>query len=119
MFVVRGSLSVVKTPITCNNGLRTTDYGPLMFTPQLSNKSLAELCHRLAVETDSGIDIRRTWQRESDIARGKFRPYIASVRDAVARGDSLSSALAQTGSVFPSLFREMADVGEKTGTLSK
>lgn len=90
-----------------------------MFTPQLSNKSLAELCHRLAVETDSGIDIRRTWQRESEIARGKFRPYIASVRDAVARGDSLSSALAQTGTVFPSLFREMADVGEKTGTLSK
>ena len=39
----------------------------MLFQPQLSNKALAELCHRLAVETDSGIDIRRTWQRETDI----------------------------------------------------
>jgi len=90
-----------------------------MFKPQLSNKALAALCHRLAVETDSGIDIRRTWQREAEKASGRFRPYFVDVRDAVARGDSLSSALAKTGGVFPPLFREMADVGEKTGTLSK
>src|SRR5262249_30897040 len=70
-------------------------------------------------ETDSGIDIRRTWSREAENARGQIRPYFAGVRDAVARGDSLSSALASAGSVFPPLFREMADVGEKTGTLSK
>src|SRR5256885_13943599 len=100
---------------------RTTDHGQRtpMLQPHLSNKSLSELCHRLAVETDSGIDIRRTWKRESDIARGRSRPYIASVRDAVARGDSLSAALARTGGVFPPLFLEMADVGEQTGTLGK
>ena len=90
-----------------------------MFQPQLSNKSLCELCHRLAVETDSGIDIRRTWQRETDIARGRVQPYIASIRDAVARGDSLSTAMARTGSVFPPLFLEMTHVGEQTGTLGK
>ncbi len=90
-----------------------------MFQPQLSNKSLCELCHRLAVETDSGIDIRRTWQRETDIARGRVQPYIASIRDALARGDSLSTAMARTGSVFPPLFLEMTHVGEQTGTLGK
>ena len=36
-----------------------------MLQPQLSNKALADLCHRLSVETDAGIDIRRTWQREA------------------------------------------------------
>jgi type IV pilus assembly protein PilC len=87
--------------------------------PQLSHKALTELCHRLAVETDSGIDIRRTWQREAEMARGRFRPYFTQVRDAVAKGDSLTSALSKTGSVFPALFLEMAHVGEETGTLGR
>jgi type II secretory pathway component PulF len=91
----------------------------MLFQPQLSNKSLAELCHRLSIETDSGIDIRRTWQRETDITRGRVRPYIASIRDAVARGETLSEALKSTGHVFPPLFLEMTRVGEQSGTLSK
>jgi type IV pilus assembly protein PilC len=91
----------------------------MLFQPQLSNKALAELCHRLAIEIDSGIDIRRTWQRETDITRGRFRPYFAQIRDAVARGDTVAEALASTGQVFPPLFLEMARVGEQTGTLGK
>jgi type IV pilus assembly protein PilC len=91
----------------------------MLLEPQLSNKALAELCHRLAVETDAGIDIRRTWQRESEISRGRFRPAFTDVRDSVGRGDSLSSALIRTSQVFPPLFLEMAHVGEQTGTLGK
>ena len=91
----------------------------MLFQPQLSNKSLSELCHRLAVETDSGIDIRRTWQREAEIARGRIHPYFVTIRDAVARGDSLSVAMARTGVVFPPLFLELTHVGEQTGTLGK
>jgi type II secretory pathway component PulF len=91
----------------------------MLLHPQLSNKALAELCHRLAVETDSGIDIRRTWQREADMARGRTRPYFVGIRDAVARGDSLSASLARTGSLLPPLFLEMTHVGEQTGTLGR
>ena len=91
----------------------------MLLHPQLSNKALAELCHRLAVETDSGIDIRRTWQREADMARGRTRPYFVGIRDAVARGDSLSISLARTGSLLPPLFLEMTHVGEQTGTLGR
>ena len=90
-----------------------------LFRPQLSNKALAELSHRLAIETDSGIDIRRTWQRESDMARGRFRPYILGICDDVARGDTLSAAMTNATGVFPSLFLEMVSVGEQTGTLGK
>jgi type IV pilus assembly protein PilC len=91
----------------------------MFLQPQLSNRALTELCHRLAVETEAGIDIRRTWQREADSARGRFRRYFEHVRDAVSRGDSLSVALAGTGGVFPSLFLEMVHVGEQTGTLGR
>src|SRR5919106_2851623 len=87
--------------------------------PQLSNKALAELCHRLSIEGDAGIDIRRTWQREADMARKRLKPYFIQVRNAVAKGESLAPALAATGSVFPPLFLEMAHVGEQTGTLPK
>jgi type II secretory pathway component PulF len=91
----------------------------MLLQPQLSNRALVDLCHRLAVETEAGIDIRRTWQREAESARGRFRRYFAQVRDAVARGDSLSIALAGTGGVFPPLFLEMVHVGEQTGTLGR
>jgi type II secretory pathway component PulF len=88
-------------------------------SPQLSNKQLAELCHRLAIEADAGIDIRRTWQREASTARGRLQPSFAQVREAVAQGDSLTAALTRAGREFPLLFREMAEVGEQTGTLGK
>jgi type IV pilus assembly protein PilC len=91
----------------------------MLLEPRLSNKALAELSHRLAVETDAGIDIRRTWQREAEMAHYQVKPEFADIRDAVGSGDSLSVALARTGKVFPPLFREMVDVGEQTGTLGR
>jgi type IV pilus assembly protein PilC len=91
----------------------------MFLQPQLSNRALTDLCHRLAIETEAGIDIRRTWQREADSARGRFRRYFAHVRDAVGQGESLSVALAGTGGVFPPLFLEMTHVGEQTGTLGR
>jgi len=91
----------------------------MFFSPRLSSKALAELSHRLAVETEAGIDIRRTWQREAESARGAARAPLAKVRDAVAGGESLSLALAATGNLFPQLFLEMVHVGEQTGTLGR
>ena len=89
----------------------------MLLSPRLSAKDLGELSHRLAVETDSGIDIRRTWKREAESARSRVRDDFQRVSDAVNRGDSLTVALAGTGELFPPLFREIVDVGEKTGTL--
>lgn len=91
----------------------------MLLSSRLSAKSLTELCHRLAVETEAGIDIRRTWQRETESARGRTHDAFAQVRDAVARGDSLSSALAKTDRLLPPLFLEMVQIGEQTGTLGR
>jgi type II secretory pathway component PulF len=89
-----------------------------MHSARLSASELSKLCHRLAVETESGIDIRRTWQREAESAGSRSREAFAHVRDAVARGDSLTRALAGTGRLLPPLMLEMVQVGEQTGTLA-
>jgi len=89
----------------------------MLLSPRLSAKTLGELSHRLAVETESGIDVRRTWKREAASAPVRVRGDFQHVSDAVNRGDSLSDALSGTGELFPPLFREIVDVGEKSGTL--
>jgi len=53
------------------------------------------------------------------MARGRIHPYIERVRDAVTRGDSLTARSRATGGLFPSLFLEMTQVGEQTGTLGR
>ncbi len=95
----------------------TTDHP--CFQPRLSNKALTDLCHRLAVETDAGIDIRRTWQREAESARGRLQPYFAQVRDAVAQGESLAVALARHRQRVSAAFSRNGRVGEQTGTLGR
>jgi type II secretory pathway component PulF len=91
----------------------------MFLSPRISSRDLGELSHRLAVETESGIDVRRTWKREADSARPKYRDDFRHISDAVNRGESLSVAIAGTGQLFPPLFREIVDVGEKTGTLGR
>jgi type IV pilus assembly protein PilC len=91
----------------------------MLLSPRLSAHALSQLSHRLAVETESGIDIRRTWQREADSAHGRPREAFAHVRDALNRGETLTRGLAETGSLLPPLFHEIVHVGEQTGTLGQ
>lgn len=91
----------------------------MLLSPRLSAQALSELSHRLAVETEAGIDIRRTWQREAGSAKLRVRGDFEDIRDALNRGDSLSDAISKTGKLFPPLFREIVDVGERTGTLGR
>jgi type IV pilus assembly protein PilC len=92
---------------------------PMFLSPRLSANALCELSHRLAVETESGIDVRRTWKREAESAPQRMRSDFEAISLAINHGDSLSDALAGTGQLFPPLFREIVDVGEKTGTLGR
>jgi len=91
----------------------------MLLKPRLNGKPLADLCHRLAISSESGIDIRQTWKREAQHARGGVAEAFALVRQGIERGDSLTDSLAATGSLFPRLFLEMVDVGEKTGGLAE
>jgi len=44
---------------------------------------------------------------------------MTGISEAVAGGETLAAALAETGDYFPTLFRELVDVGEQTGHLSE
>lgn len=88
-----------------------------MFSPQIGTNQLAGLCRRMGTALEAGIDARTAWGREADRATGYLKSHLLDISDAVNRGRSLSDSLAATGEYFPSIFREMVGVGEKTGHL--
>lgn len=91
----------------------------MFLSPQLRGKRLADLCHRLAISTESGIDIRQTWRREAEHARGRVGQAFTSIRSAVEQGQTLADAVAACGDLFPRLFIEMVHVGEQSGSLAE
>jgi type II secretory pathway component PulF len=89
----------------------------MLFSAQIDTKPLADLCHRLGMSFEAGIDARTIWKREAERAHGQMRQHLSTISDATNHGESLADALGQTGDYFPRLFREMVDVGEQTGRL--
>ncbi|MEE8450695.1 MAG: type II secretion system F family protein [Thermoguttaceae bacterium] len=92
----------------------------MLFSPRIKIGPLAALCRRQATALGAGIDVRTAWDREVDRASGHAdRARMTDVSEAVDRGEPLAAALADTGDYFPTLFRELTDVGEQTGHLSE
>jgi type IV pilus assembly protein PilC len=91
----------------------------MFFTPQMSLRDRANLCRRLSTALTAGIDIRRVLAREAQARNAAARRRLAAVSEAVAQGESLTAALAETKDYFPTLFREMVEVGEQTGHLGE
>src|ERR1700733_8632993 len=88
----------------------------MLLAARIRQYELAELCHRLAVSLESGIELRRTFARESNgRSSAKGRRPLEVISRAVAAGSSLYDAVAETGSFFPPFFRAMVEVGEQTG----
>ena len=88
----------------------------MFFSPHIRIKDLAGLCRRLAISLGAGIDVRTVWAREADRATGRAaRGQLRAVSEAINRGQSVAEAIAETGSFFPTLFCELAEVGEQTG----
>lgn len=81
-----------------------------------SSKTLAGLCHRLALSLDAGIDIRRAWRSEAGRVTGRGASACRDVEAALDVGEPLDDALRAGGAYFPPLLLEMTRVGERTGT---
>jgi len=84
---------------------------------RIGAKQLARLCHNVGSSLHAGVDIRRVWETESHRGSALQRRRMAVVRDRVADGDSVASALAATAGYFPPMVVEMVEVGERTGRL--
>jgi len=90
----------------------------MFFSPRAGTKELAAISHRLAISLEAGVDMRTVWAREAERCVGRAaRARLDAVNQAVARGQSISEALALAGDFFPPLFRELVEVGETTGHL--
>ena len=87
----------------------------MLGSPQLTWKQLADLSRRLAISTRAGIDVRSTWKREVDSSRWPLRKALVPVRDAVLQGDTMAEGMQRAGGSFPTLYREMVQIGEQTG----
>ena len=82
-------------------------------------KELAMMCRRIGTSLDAGVDVRRIWDREAENGDTTTGIHAATVRDMIARGDSLFNALEACGDYFPSLLRKLVRVGEQAGQLDK
>lgn len=91
----------------------------MFFAPHISGKRLSDLCHRLAVGLAAGVDIRKVWKREADNAPSRVREQFRAVQRDIERGEPFATSLAKTGNLFPRLFLQMVDVGERTGQTSE
>ncbi len=89
----------------------------MLFSPRISTHELAQLCRRLAISVEAGIDARTMWAKEAQRAKGHTRSRLQIISRSINQGESLRDALRDTGEFFPVLFREMVDVGEQTGKL--
>ncbi len=88
-----------------------------MFSPRIRFKPLAQLCHRLSIATGAGIKDFKVWQDEAKRgSRGQQR-QLEQVAAALTNGHALPEALATTGNYFPTLFRQMIEVGDVSGQL--
>lgn len=91
-----------------------------MFGARIGLAPLAQFCHRLAQSLGAGIDLRRVLAREAEgRGTGAFRRRMQTVADHVAAGGTLAQGFRETGAYFPSLFRELVEVGEQTGNLTE
>ncbi len=90
----------------------------MFLSRMLSNRQMAGLCRRLATATESGLDIRRTMEREADKAPAGMKGVFAGIRDGVAAGDNLHESMQPYGKHFPRLFVDLVGVGEASGSLA-
>lgn len=92
----------------------------MLFSSRIGLRELAQLCRRLSTGLEAGVDIRRVWARErGGYVSPALRRQLDCVVEAINRGESVSDALAETGSYFPRLFLELTEVGEHTGKLAE
>ncbi len=89
----------------------------MFFSSRIRLKALAQLCHRLATATKAGIEDRKIWSSEAERGSRLQRQMISLISDQLAARKSLSETLPATGKFFPPLFRQMVEVGEKSGRL--
>lgn len=80
---------------------------------------LAQMLHRVGTSIHAGVDLRGIWDKETLRGSLGYRQQATLVRDRIVAGDTLAESLGACGDYFPSLVRDLIEVGEKTGRLDE
>lgn len=88
-----------------------------MFSRQLSQSSLIELCRGLRHYLAAGLTVRDALKHLSTKGDAPTRAVVMRLFARVEKGDSLESAIAAEKAYFPTLFHSLAGLGEQTGNL--
>ena len=89
----------------------------MFFSPRIRLKPLGSLCRRLAFATSAGIEDRKIWRDEAERTSGRLRTELSQVSDQLARGQSISDALAGAGDYLPRMFKQIVAIGDASGRL--
>jgi type IV pilus assembly protein PilC len=89
----------------------------MFFSPRYSTRETAQLCQRLSIAIDAGIEVRKIWANEANRAHGFSKRHFQTISEAVSNGHTMAQAMNATGDYFPVLMRELTAVGEETGKL--
>jgi type II secretory pathway component PulF len=87
----------------------------MIFSPRISLRDVGQLCRRVAMAYEAGLDARSLWAKEAERARGTARDHLSTISRAVAGGQTLTAAFSATGDYFPPLMIELIAVAEQTG----
>lgn len=84
---------------------------------RLSLSELIELCRVLRHYLGAGLTLPMVFRQQAKSGTAGVRPMAARIAEHLEQGNSLESALKREGDRLPALFRSLASVGERSGTL--
>jgi type II secretory pathway component PulF len=91
----------------------------MFISRQLPLQSLIELSRALRHNLGAGIALAKVFRQQAQRGSRPARGVAGRIAAELERGNSLEKAFAGEGAVFPSLFIDLAVMGERTGNLAE
>jgi type IV pilus assembly protein PilC len=91
----------------------------MWFSQQLPLQSLIELSRALRHNLGAGLSLARVFRQQAERGARPARPVCGRIAAALEAGHSLEDVLAGERATFPSLFIDLAAMGEQTGSLAE
>lgn len=90
-----------------------------MLANRIESRTLSQLCERVGVAFEVGLDPHRVFAREAENSYAIYGRKMRSVADHVRKGNSLADSIKLQGNYFPPHFAEMIEAGERAGRLDR
>ncbi len=89
------------------------------FHKKVKSRDIAVFCRQMSSILDAGISITEALDILAEQTEKKqLREAVETTRDNVAKGELLSDAMRQAGSVFPSILISLVQTGEESGSIA-